>query len=257
MEKMNMMQATDIIASYTTSSKEMPEITQKTTLNALLSILGLEQRQKKQGKTPTRAKLTAGDGLPLARMCGCTLYETGYVLYENGYGRHSVVWLPYCVNFTYYFNKLRDAEKEYLKETDDVPNKKLVSSPWTTTVSLFGEERITQCLNRGLGNAETVEKTYGDEEEKENEPKFEDYEGKRFVWDDETLGVDPLNAVIRRETRERMLSAMTDKQREVFILYHKYLWTQQQIAEVIGISQRAVSYRLELEAAYKVARKFF
>ena len=75
-------------------------------------------------------------------MNGCTLYETGYALYENGYGRHSVVWLQYCVNFTYYFNKLRDAEKEYLKETDDVSNETLVSSPWTTTVSLFGEQEM-------------------------------------------------------------------------------------------------------------------
>ena len=129
---------------------DLPVITNKTTLRDLLTILGLEQKQKRQGKTPTRVKLMNTDGLPLAKMNGCTLYETGYALYENGYGRHSVVWLPYCVNFTYYFNKLRDAEKEYLKETDDVSNETLVSSPWTTTVSLFGEERITQALNRGL-----------------------------------------------------------------------------------------------------------
>ena len=223
----------------------LPVITDKTTLRDMLTILGLEQKQKRQGKTPTKAKLMSADGLPLAKMDGCTLYETGYVLYENSYGRHSVVWLPYCVNFTYYFNKLRDAEKEYLKETDDVPNETLVSSPWTTTVSLFGEERITQALNRGLGNADIKPEIDVADDDKEHEPEDSDYEGKWFVWDDETLGVDPLDAVIRRETREEMLAAMTDKQREVFIYYHKYNWTQQQIAEVIGISRDSVNDRLE------------
>jgi len=226
----------------------LPVITDKTTLRDLLAILGLEEKQKRQGKTPTRAKLMNADGLPLAKMDGCTLYETGYVLYENGYGRHSVVWLPYCVNFTYYFNKLRDAEKEYLKETDDVPNEALVSSPWTTAVSLFGEERITQHMNRGLGNLDVAEKTEAESDELDDEPEFEDYEGKHFVWDDETLGVDPLDAVIRRETRERMLAAMTDKQREVFVLYHKYGMSQREIAECLGINQKAVSDRLKYAA---------
>lgn len=226
----------------------LPTITDKTTLRDLLTILGLEQKQKKQGKTPTRVKLMNADGLPIAKMNGCTLYDTGYVLYENGYGRHSVVWLPYCVNFTYYFNKLRDAEKEYLKETDDVPNETLMSSPWTTSVSLFGEERITQHMNRGLGNADVVEKANAESDELDDEPEFEDHEGKHFVWDDETLGVDPLDAVIRRETRERMLAAMTDKQREVFVLYYKYGMSQREIAEYLGINQKAVSDRLKYAA---------
>ena len=49
-----------------------------------------------------------------------------------------------------------------------------------------------------------------------------------------------------------MLAAMTDKQREVFVYYHKYNWTQQQIAEVIGISRDSVNDRLE--GAYKKAK---
>lgn len=234
--------------NITQNTTVLPEITNKTTLRDLLSILGLEQRQKKQGKTPTKAKLMNANGLPLAKMDGCTLYETGYVLYENGYGRHSVLWLPYCVNFTYYFNKLRDTEKEYLKETDDVPNETLVSSPWITTVSLFGEERITQHMNRGLGNTDAAEKTDAESDKSDDEPEFEDHEGKFFVWDDETLGVDPLDAVIRRETRDQMLAAMTDKQREVFVLYYKFGMSQREIAEYLGINQKAVSDRLKYAA---------
>lgn len=85
-------------------------------------------------------------------------------------------------------------------------------------------------------------------------------EGRNFVWYDETLGVDPLDAVIRRENREEMLAAMTDKQREVFVLYHKYGWTQQQIADKLGISKMSVCERLK-QAKSKmrtfVSKKFF
>lgn len=56
--------------------------------------------QKRKGKTPTCAKLIAF-AEPFVKMCDITLYNNGFALYENGIGRHSVVWLPYCVNFTY------------------------------------------------------------------------------------------------------------------------------------------------------------
>ena len=242
-----------IIAQNATT---FPVITDKTTLRDLLAILGLEQKQKRQGKTPTRAKLMNADGLPLAKMNGCTLYETGYVLYENGYGRHSVVWLPYCVNFTYYFNKLRDAEKEYLKETDDVPNETLVSSPWTTTVSLFGEERITQHIKCGLGNADIAEESIGEDESSDKEDEDEDYGGLNFSWGDEVLGVDPLDAVIRKETRELMLAEMTAKQREVFVLKYKWGYTQEEIAKIDGVSRTTVRERLHY-AAEKAKKYFF
>ncbi len=107
---------------------------------------------------------------------------------------------------------------------------------WMPVIALFGEERITQKLNRGFGNADTKNNESSEDDEVEIEPEDIDWEGLNFVWDDETLGVDLLNAVIRRETRENMLAAMTDKQREVFILYHKYGWTQQRIADAIGVS---------------------
>lgn len=218
---------------------EKMDITAKTTLGELLATLGLMPGQKKKGKTPTRLKLTTSEE-PLVQVHGSTLYASGYALYENGLGRHSVVWLPYCTNFTYYFNKLRDTEKDYLRERAEVSDKVLVETSWATIAALFGEERITQSMNRGFGNAEATE--YGIEsEEKEYEPQGEDTEGKNFVWDDEPLGVDPLDAVIRRENREMMLAAMTEKQREVFILYHKYGWTQQEIADEIGISQQAIT----------------
>jgi RNA polymerase sigma factor (sigma-70 family) len=52
-----------------------------------------------------------------------------------------------------------------------------------------------------------------------------------------------------------MLAAMTEKQREVFVLYHKYGWTQQQIAEYLGLDQTTVRDRLRY--AVKKAKKYF
>ncbi|MDE6783872.1 MAG: sigma-70 family RNA polymerase sigma factor [Ruminococcus sp.] len=258
MEKMNTAQntATDSIAASFAADVQQARnlrITDKTTLGELLEILGLEAGQKRKGNTPTRAKLIAS-AEPIVKMCDITLYNSGFALYENGIGRHYVVWLPYCVNFTYYFNKLRDTEKEYLRETDKVPSEKLMTSKWTSIVAFFGEERITQNMFYGFGNADTSTKGGTDEDEEfKPEPEDEDMEGRNFVWYDETLGVDPLDAVIRRENREEMLAAMTYKQREVFVLYHKYGWTQQKIADVIGISRDSVNDRLE--CTYRNAKK--
>lgn len=243
--EMNMMQ--------TTAQKDMLTITDKTTLGELLTMLGLEPRQQREGKTPTRVKLIASAGEPVAKMSGVTLYTNGYALYENGHGRYSVIWLPYCTDFTYSFNKLRDAEKDYLSEKSELPDDLLLSAAWTAAVALFGEERITLSMTRGYGNADTDGES-DEEDDAENEEEDVDDEGRNFIWDDDPLGVDPLDAVIRKETREAMLAEMTDKQREVFVLYHKYGWTQQRIADTIGIAQQNVHKRLTY--ANRVAQQF-
>ena len=228
-------------------------ITPRTTFGELLTILGLEAGQKRTGRTPKRAALLAESGEAVVQMRGISVFQNGYALYENGFGRYSVLWLPYCTRFTYFFNKLRDAEKDYLRETAGLPEDGFTTWKWMPVIALFGEERITQKLNRGFGNADTKNNESSEDDEVEIEPEDIDWEGLNFVWDDETLGVDPLNAVIRRETRKNMLAAMTDKQREVFILYHKYGWTQQQIADYLCIDQTTVRDRLRL-AAKKVKK---
>lgn len=65
----------------------------------------------------------------------------------------------------------------------------------------------------------------------------------------------PLDAVERRETRNEMLAAMTDKQREVFILFYREGMTQEQIAAVFGLSRRTI--REHLTCAFERAKNFF
>lgn len=231
----------------------LPPITDKTTLGELLTMLNLTPGQKRNGKTPTRVALFATGGSPVAEEGGSKVYRSGYVLYDNGIGRHTILWLPYCVSFTYHFNKLRDAEKEYLKENAELPDDLLLTTAWPVVVALLGEERITQNMFHGFGNCDT-ETVESEDDEQDNDVVDEDTDGENFSWDDETLGVNPLEAVIRRENRERMLAEMTEMQRKVFVLHHKYGWTQQRIAKHFHISQVGVKHHLDL--AEKKARTF-
>ena len=142
-----------IIAQNTATVNLLPEITAQTTLGEILSILGMELGQKREEKTPKRKTLLETGGNAIVDLCGIKVFRNGFALYENGLGKYSVIWLPYCTGFTYYFNKLRDAEKDYLCETKELPSDEFVNFAWTVIVALFGEERITQKLNRGFGNA--------------------------------------------------------------------------------------------------------
>ncbi len=235
----------------------MPMITAKTTLGELLKMLDLTPGQRKKGKTPTRVNLIATGGEPIAERSGCKVFSNGYALYDNGLGRHTVLWLPYCTAFTYYFNKLRDSEKSYLNEYKDLPDGFLENTKWTAAVALFGEERITQNMLKGFGNADPVEDFTGMEDSEE--PTIEDYPNPRtdvrdFTWD-EAIGADPFDILRRKENRRELLRRMSLKQREAFILSHRYGYTQREIGRILKINHRAVGFRLE--KANQIAREYF
>lgn len=76
-------------------------ITEKTTLGELLTLLNLAE---KSGRTPTPRELFETAGEPIAEFSDCTLFSNGFAIYQNITGR-TVVWLPYCKNFTFYFSR--------------------------------------------------------------------------------------------------------------------------------------------------------
>ena len=76
---------------------------------------------------------------------------------------------------------------------------------------------------------------------------------RAFNWYDGRMGENPQDAIERRETREEMLAAMTDKQREVFVMYYRDGMTQEEIGNLLGISKPAVCVRLS--NALEVVRK--
>lgn len=212
----------------------LPVITAETTLGELLALLNLGEKPP----VPTPKELFEKLGTPLADMGDCTLFSNGCAIYKNITGR-TVAWLPYCTSFTYYFNKLRDAEKDTLSETYELPEGFLETQPWVIAVTLIGDHRIEHnSMNRTGSRKDTVDLASKDNGDKDGH-----------------MGENPQDAIERRETREEMLAAMTEKQREVFIMYYRDGMTQDQIAEIIGISRRTL--REHLTCALERVRKFF
>ncbi|MCR4643939.1 MAG: sigma-70 family RNA polymerase sigma factor [Oscillospiraceae bacterium] len=242
MENMNIAQNTTV----------MPEITAQTTLSELLSMLDLGEKPK----MPTPKTLFEEDE-PIADMSDCTLFRNGFAIYKNGTGR-TVVWLPYCRSFTYYFNKLRDSEKDTFSETYELPDGFLAAQPWILAVTLIGDHRIeANSMNRTGSRKDTTDYDSADNGDKDGDMELAvaDPFRRAFNWYDGRMGENPQDAVERRETREEMLADMTEKQREVFVLYYRDCMTQDEIAEMLGIAKMSVNERLRYALAK--AKKFF
>ncbi len=182
-------------------------INAKTTLCELIAMLNLG----KKPKIPTPKALFEQAGDPIARMNDCILFRNGFAIYKNDTGR-TVVWLPHCTSFTYYFNKLRDSEKDTLSENYELPEGFLESQPWVVAVTLIGEHRIEHnSMNRTGSRKDTVDLASKDKGDKDDamEKIVADPFRRAFNWYDGRIGENPLDAIERRETREEMLSAMT------------------------------------------------
>lgn len=231
----------------------LPIITAKATLGELLAMMDLGEKPK----TPTPKVLFETAGEPIADMKGCTLFKNGFAIYKNDSGR-TVVWLPYCVNFTFYFDKLRDSEKDTLRETYELPEGYLKTQPWVIAVTLIGDHRIeSNSMNRTGSRKNTVDLASKDKGDKDGsmEEVIADPYRRAFNWYDGHMGENPQDAVERRETREEMLAAMTEKQREVFVMYYRDGISQRKIASILKVDHRAIGFRLE--GALKKAKNFF
>lgn len=232
---------------------EKLDITAKTTLGELLTRLNLGDKPK----VPTPKMLFETAGEPIADINGCTLFRNGFAIYKNCTGR-TVVWLPYCKSFTYYFDKLKDSEKDTLKEIAALPEGYLESQSWIIAVTLIGDHRIeSNSMNRTGSRKDTADFSSKDNGDKDDaiEKAMADPFRRAFNWYDGRIGENPQDAVERRETREEMLAAMTDKQREVFIMYYRDGMTQEQIAGVLDVSKMSVNERLRY--ALVKAKNFF
>lgn len=238
-------------------------ITGNTTLGELLGILGPVTRAE---KTPTSRKLREEAGEPIASSPdplgygdGILVYSNGYAVYDNGSGR-TVVWVPDCVSFTYYFDKMKESEKGgEIKEHIDLPEGLLESQPWVIALTLVGDHRVEQnSMNRRQGGRKGT-RDYnaddnGDKDGDAEEAVGDSYENG-YTWREDQIGEDPETIYIRKETRREMLESMTGKQREVFILYYYYGYRQREIAEMLGIDRASVEDRLN--GALKKVKKIY
>lgn len=216
----------------------------ESTLADLLAYIG---EVKKAEKTPTPKKLAESGSTVIAEETGCLAYSCGYAVYDNGSGR-TVMWLPDCVSFTYYFDEATDAEKGIIPDKDTLPDGLLEMLPWVMAVTLIGEHRIeANSMNRTGSRSGTKDYDSDDNGDKDGdaEAALEKTYEKAYVWREDRIGESPETIFIRKETRREMLESMTDKQREVFTLYYYDGLKQREIAERLGISRDSVNDRLE------------
>ena len=238
-------------------------ITENTTLGELLKLLNLGE---KPHEIPTPKKLRENAGKPIAfyPMSGsmpvenvkCTVYSNGFAVYDNGSGR-TVLWLPDCTSFTYIFAKPKASEEGMMPYKEEIPDEMLESLSWFMAVTLIGDHRVENNLMNRRGSRKGAKDydtdDYGDKCGAVEEVVEDKYRGM-FFWDDGRFGENPLDALIREERNKEMLAAMTDKQREVFLLYYKDGYTQQQIADMLGIARTTVIHHLE--GTVKKIKKF-
>ena len=210
-----------------------------TTLKNLIDIIG---PVKKAERTPTSRKLREEAGEPIIATDQFLIYPCGYAVYENESGR-TVMWVPGCTSFTYYFDRLTDAEQMYQDQKDTLPEGMLEEMPWEMALTLIGDHRIeANSLNRAGSLSSRADFQSQDDGDKDGdvEDAIEESYRWEFIWRGDRIGEDPETIYIRNETREEALNKMTDKQRKAFMLYYEEGYRQKEIAEMLGISHQAV-----------------
>lgn len=236
----NNINAENVTINQTINVNSVPE---DISLRDLLAILG---DVEKAGSKPTpkalrERKLEDGSVQKIAPLAeamdgACKVYANGYAVYANGIGT-AVLWLPDCRTFTYQFDELKDKEKEYLPQRSQIGEDVMDSQPWFMAVMLRGDHQVERNAMNRTGGRMDKDKSVSLDEITEKEEKEASYRpGCRFE--------NPEAAYIRKEMIQEQLAKLTDKQKEVFVLYHKYGYGQQEIADILGISQQAVDYRL-------------
>ena len=178
----------------------------------------------------------------------CEVFSNGYAVYDNG-DRKTVLWVPDCGTYTYYFGQLRDNEKQYLQEKEVLDIDVLGALPWYNVLVLFGETQIENNLDhpKSKGTSSDAEGL----EEWEVKPAYRWVCGAHFD--------NPEEAFIKKEEAEESRRALTDKQRRIYELYYEEGYTQEEIAKILDIGQNAVHYHLKSigKRLKKDVEKFF
>lgn len=172
----------------------------------------------------------------------CEVFANGYAIYDNG-NRKTVVWVPDCGSATYYFGALKDREKEYQKQKDEVGEDVLGTAPWYNAVLIAGEDSIQFNMDHPKSKG-----TASDSEDPEEWEKKGNYR-----WSCGTHFESPEEAYIRKEAALERRRALTEKQKEAYILYYEEGYTMEQIAEICGVDWTTIRERLN--AAKKIYGK--
>ena len=196
----------------------------------------------------------------------CEVYENGYAIFDNG-DRRTVVWVPDCTKAVRYYypptyvekceeeRRRRGEDEDFdpadakiiegteLKE-DRLTEEQLANMAWYFPVVIAGENRIEWNLEHPMSAGNRSDR-YEDEIDSVG----------RYNWSCGARFENPEDAVIRKEEQAERCADLTEKQREAYELYFMDGFTQAQIADMLGTSQRAICDRLE--AARKKIAEYY
>lgn len=206
------------------------------TLNELLEIVG---GAVKAEKTPTPKNLRKNAGEPVVKAMGgdCIAYPNGYAVYSNAAGT-VVLWIPDCLSFTYKFAQLGAREKEYMDDRIRVGGDVFGEQPWFMAVMVRGDHQVEEnSLNRKADRKGSNRNISLDHITEKEEEEAGWHPGCRFE--------NPERAYIKKEMLEVQLGKLTERQREVFLLYHREGYNQYEIADILGITRQMVGHHLD------------
>lgn len=216
------------------------------TLGELIGGLGEPERAKATPK-PKKLRETAGEPVLRTEDGSLTVYGCGYAVYRGDAGA-AVLWVPECTGFTYRFTRLREQEKEYLRETEEIPGDTFLELPWEIALTLVGDHRVEANSENRKGDRNGVRAGTDDGRDEPCAQESEDGEDAflygRYSWRCAGFAENPESVYIRGEERREMLESLTEKQRTAFVLYFRDGFTQQEIADLLGVSQQTVNGHL-------------
>lgn len=166
----------------------------------------------------------------------CEVFVNGYAVYDNG-NRKTVVWVPDCGSTTYYFGPLKDKEKEYLSQREDIGEDVMGQLPWYMPLLIAGEDSIERNLIHPKTASNSNDKSWEEEADIKAAKKWAG--GYRFD--------NPEDALIRKEEQEEIRREVADlrkKQREAIEMCVLDDMPQKEVAKQIGISESSMSERI-------------
>jgi len=192
---------------------------------------GKPHRKQRPGPIQLRKNVEMIAEVAIASKGICQVFVNGYAIYDSG-ERRTVLWLKDCTRYTCYFNKLTEKEKQYQVEKNSLSAEEIGRLLWFEPLMIKGEDRITGNIRFPVSD-NTRSDADEDNEDEEREPQW--YGGVHIDG--------PEEAYLKKEEREEALEAMTEEQREAFLLLDAG-YNQREIGEVLGISRSAARDRV-------------
>ena len=201
----------------------------KLTLRELLTMIS-----STAGVSIPTAKALRTSGDPIAVYAvpnfSISVYPSGFALAVS-YKRTTVVRVDECTDYSY--DTLHEALANCKKSAtpSHIGFEMFLDAAWPVRVTMTAEDRLEE--NNDLAARRAIS------EHPQVAADVQQYNRWLHGESDE-------NQVFGRMMKEEMLRNLTDKQKEVMILYYREGYTQAEIAEVMGVSQKAVGQHIML-----------